>query len=66
MNVIARQNAIVEIKPLNPSLIADVAQVSGAKKSGQPLKVDRNSRLVAPKGVISNDLRRDLVYLINY
>ena len=48
------------------SLIADVARVSEQKKIGQPLKVDRNSRLVAQKGLISNDLGRDLVYLINY
>jgi len=48
------------------SLIADVARVSEQKKIGQPLKVDRNSRLVAPKGLISNDLGRDLVFLINY
>lgn len=33
------------------SLIADVAGVSGAKKIGQPLKVDRNSHLVARRGI---------------
>jgi len=32
------------------TLIADLAWVSGAKKIGQPLKVDRNSRLVAGVG----------------
>ena len=41
-------------------------RVSKAKKIGQPLKVDRNSRLVAPKGLISNDLGRDLIDLIGY
>ena len=48
------------------SLIADVARVSEQKKIGQPDKIDRNSRLVAQKGLISNDLRQDLVKLINY
>ena len=33
------------------ALIADVARVSEAKKIGQPLKVDRNSRLVARRGI---------------
>ena len=33
------------------SLIADVARVSEAKKIGQPLKVDRNSHLVARRGI---------------
>ena len=36
------------------SLIADVARVSEAKKIGQPLNVDRNSRLVARRGMIYN------------
>ena len=48
------------------SLIADVAWVSGAKKIGQPDKIDRSSRLVACKGLITNDLGMDLAYLINY
>ena len=33
------------------SLIADVARVSEQKKIGQPDKIDRNSRLVARRGV---------------
>ena len=33
------------------SLIADVARVSEQKKIGQPLKVDRNSRFVARRGI---------------
>ena len=33
------------------SLITDVARVSAQKKIGQPLKVDRNSRLVARRGI---------------
>ena len=33
------------------SLIADVARVSEQKKIGQPLKVNRNSRLVARRGI---------------
>jgi hypothetical protein len=48
------------------SLIADVARVSEAKKIGQPDKIDRSSRLVAQKGVISNNLGRDLIDLICY
>ena len=40
--------------------------VSKAKKIGQPLKVDRNSRLVAQKGLITNNLGLDLADLISY
>jgi hypothetical protein len=36
------------------------------KKIGQLLKVDRNSRLVVRKGLISNDLGQDLADLISY
>ena len=48
------------------SLIADVARVSEQKKIGQPLKVNRNSRLVAQKGLITNNLGLDLADLICY
>ncbi len=47
------------------ALIADLARVSEAKKIGQPLKVDRNSRLVAQKGMIPNDLPSDIIEIIN-
>ena len=48
------------------SLIADVARVSEAKKIGQPDKIDRSSRLVAPKGVITNFLIQDSAALLIY
>ena len=48
------------------SLIADVARVSEQKKIGQPLKVDRNSRFVVPKGVNSNKLFEDLTHILIY
>ena len=40
--------------------------VSKAKKIGQPLKVDRNSRLVVPKGLITNKLFEDLTHILIY
>ena len=48
-----RQNHRVRTFRVNTifSLIADIARVSEQKKIGQPLKVDRNSRLVARRGI---------------
>ena len=43
-----------------------IATVSGAKKIGQPDKIDRSAGLVAQKGVISNEIVQDIGSTLNY
>lgn len=48
------------------ALIANQACVSAENKNGQSVKINRKSRLVAQKGMISNKIAQDIGYILNY